>query len=126
MVPIKLPAYNLLNIKQRDQMNNTLSNPAIILFVVLQWFILSPILLNLQINQINKLKIRGKLVCYLDDTTIQSLLSKLTLGIPNVIKHVKNYLRTIIQMWLTVNNLFQKLEKTHVLPHYIIIFDSPG
>lgn len=67
---------------------------------------LSPLIFDIQINNINSLPLRGNIVCFADDTAL--IVTEDSWNY--VLQKIKND-NNVIQTWLLENNLFLNIEK---------------
>lgn len=102
----------LNNRKQMVKINDSISNELSINCGVPQGITLSPILFNIQLNDIETLNLKSQVICYADDTAL--------ICIANTWNEVFNNFETdlkTIDNWLGVNNLFLNFEISAIILH---------
>jgi len=98
--------------KQLVKINKTHSDEMKIICGVPQGTTISPILFNIQLNDIKNLPLKSTLVCYADDTVLICSESTWEAVFKTITEDLK-----IIDHWLIMNNLFLNYDETIVLLH---------
>ncbi|KAL4082905.1 hypothetical protein QTP88_029559 [Uroleucon formosanum] len=98
--------------KQRVKINDTISCEQTIICGVPQGTTLSPVLFNIQLNDIKLLNLNSNIICYADDTVL--ICNGLTWE--EVFTNIEADLLSI-KIWLKKNNLFLNLDKSAILLH---------
>jgi len=98
--------------KQRVKINDTISCEQTIICGVPQGITLSPVLFNIQLNDIKLLNLNSNIICYADDTVL--ICNGLTWE--EVFTNIEADLLSI-KIWFKKNNLFLNLDKSAILLH---------
>jgi len=104
----------LNNRKQMVKINDSISNELSIKCGVPQSTTLSPILFNIQLNDIKTLNLKNQVICYADDTVLICIANTWN----EVFNNIETDLKTI-DSWLGDNNLFLNLEKSAIILHFL-------
>lgn len=94
------------------RINNCLSDPATIKFGVPQGTVLGPILFIIYINDIFKLKLRGSVICFADDTCIN-----VKAGTWSELFKIAESDINLIKQWTDFNLLTMNISKTNYLTY---------
>jgi len=94
------------------KINDSISNELSINCGVPQGTTLSPILFDIQLNDIKTLNLKSQVICYADDTALICIANTWN----EVFNNIETDLKTI-DNWLGVNNLFLNFEKSAIILH---------